>query len=199
MLLLAIESSGPVCAAGLFEGTGCVASARTNDGHAETLTNALAELFSKARIRPDGIGAIAVGTGPGSFTGLRIGVMIAKALAWSLRKPLIGVSSLEAAACGSGFRGRVAVALDAKRGLHYAAVYTLTDGAARAEKKPCLVKWEDFRRKLPRATHVLESPETTAEGVARAVQGRLKTRRFDDPYALEPLYLHPRDCHVHIP
>ena len=86
---------------------------------------ALDKLFIKAGIAMKKIDAIAVGLGPGSFTSLRVGLATAKGLAYALDKPIIGVSSMDAAAMNvkKGIADQVCTFFDAKRGLVYAAIY----------------------------------------------------------------------------
>ena len=85
---------------------------------------AVEELFMKVGIKPADIDAITVSEGPGSYTGVRIGVTIAKTLAWTLQKPLVGVSSVQSlAANGQLFNGVVCALFDARRQHVYAGVY----------------------------------------------------------------------------
>lgn len=85
---------------------------------------AIEELLAKASIQPAEIDAIAVSEGPGSYTGVRIGVTLAKTLAWSLQKPLVGISSLQALAANARiFNGFICPLFDARRQNVYAAVY----------------------------------------------------------------------------
>src|ERR1035441_137587 len=71
------------------------------------------------------LGAFAVASGPGSFTGLRVGLAAIKALAEALQKPIVAISLLEAVACSGSARGRVLAALDAGRGDVYVGDYEL--------------------------------------------------------------------------
>lgn len=90
---------------------------------------AIDELFEKVGIEPSDIDAIAVSEGPGSYTGIRIGVTIAKTLAWTLNKPLVGVSSLKAiAANGIFFDGLICPIVDARREHVYGGAYQLHNG-----------------------------------------------------------------------
>lgn len=90
---------------------------------------AVEELFTKVGFAPSEIDAIAVSEGPGSYTGVRIGVTIAKTLAWTLDKPLIGVSSLKAIATnGLFFNGLICPIVDARRGNVYSGAYQHVDG-----------------------------------------------------------------------
>ena len=90
--------------------------------HATELLPAVGEAMQRADVRFDDLDAIAVGLGPGTFTGLRIGVATARALAKANDLPVRGVSSL--AALAAGMEGELRLALiDAKRGEVYAALY----------------------------------------------------------------------------
>lgn len=90
---------------------------------------AIEEAFKRANLVPADIDAIAVSEGPGSYTGVRIGVTVAKTLAWTLNKPLVGVSSLKALAMnGVFFSGLICPLIDARRNHVYAGVYEVKDG-----------------------------------------------------------------------
>lgn len=92
--------------------------------HSITCMPAIEEVFRKTNLKPADIDAIAVSEGPGSYTGLRIGVTIAKTLAWTLKKPLVGVSSLKVLAGNAYlFNGIVCPLFDARRNNVYAAAY----------------------------------------------------------------------------
>lgn len=85
---------------------------------------AVEELFVKANMKPAQVDAIAISEGPGSYTGVRIGVTIAKTLAWTLKKPLVGVSSLQVLAANAKlFSGVICPLFDARRQNVYAAAY----------------------------------------------------------------------------
>ena len=85
---------------------------------------AVEEVMKKAGITPADLDAIAVSEGPGSYTGVRIGVTVAKTLAWSLQKPLVGVSSIKVLAANARVSNYPICALfDARRQNIYAGVY----------------------------------------------------------------------------
>lgn len=98
MTVLGIETATPVCAVGLSGENGWIAEIRIFAGntHAEQLPECVRDLLSRARIPFERVDGIAVSIGPGSYTGLRIGLAFAKGMAFSLGKPLAGVATMDA-------------------------------------------------------------------------------------------------------
>lgn len=80
-------------------------------------------VFNKANITPNDLDKIIVVTGPGSFTGIRIGVTIAKTIAWSLNIPIVPISGLTAMAISNKQEGYSMPLIDARRGFVYGALY----------------------------------------------------------------------------
>ncbi|WP_399208206.1 tRNA (adenosine(37)-N6)-threonylcarbamoyltransferase complex dimerization subunit type 1 TsaB [Sutcliffiella rhizosphaerae] len=92
--------------------------------HSVRAMPAIEQLMKDCDVKPSELDRIVVGKGPGSYTGVRIGVTLAKTLAWSLNKPLVGVSSLELlAANGRYFQGSICSLMDARRGQVYTGLY----------------------------------------------------------------------------
>jgi tRNA threonylcarbamoyladenosine biosynthesis protein TsaB len=91
--------------------------------HAQRLLPLVEEVLAAARATWDDVTRIAVGVGPGGFTGLRLGIATARALAQARGCELVGVSSLEALASGARDDGTVVAAIDARRGEVFAAAY----------------------------------------------------------------------------
>lgn len=101
-LILNIETSTQVCSVSLsVDGiTAVIEESHTKNSHAEQLTLFIQKVISEKGYELKDLDAIAVSKGPGSYTGLRIGVSTAKGLCYSLNKPLIAISTLEAMAAG---------------------------------------------------------------------------------------------------
>jgi tRNA threonylcarbamoyl adenosine modification protein YeaZ len=112
-MILALDTSTEACSAALFDDRGCVArrDELIGRGHAERLAPMLAELLDGAHA-----GSILVGTGPGSFTGLRVGIAAAHGLAIGWNAELFGMSSLALLAASSGIDGDVAAAMNGGHG-----------------------------------------------------------------------------------
>ena len=129
MIWLGIETSNSPLSIAIVKDGHIVEEVVQNEKltHSVTVMPTIEALFQKANLKPADIDAIAVSEGPGSYTGLRIGVTIAKTLAWTLRKPLVGVSSLQVLAANvQDFDGIVCSLFDARRQNVYAAAYSGT-------------------------------------------------------------------------
>lgn len=117
-LILAFDTSAAHCAAALLSGDRLwLKTEAMEKGQAERLMPLIAELLAEAGMALADVGAVAVGTGPGNFTGVRISVAAARGLALGLGVPAIGVTRLEAAAFG--LPRPVTVIEDARRGEVY--------------------------------------------------------------------------------
>src|ERR1700736_3144132 len=137
MLILAADTSGKqgsiALAHGLNNGKCDVIEVvpLTGGTFSAQLVPQVASLLSKHGFKKQDIDAFAVASGPGSFTGLRVGLAAIKGLAEILEKPIATVSMLEAVALSAGCEGRVTAVLDAGRGEVYAGEYEISLGAAR--------------------------------------------------------------------
>lgn len=136
MKLLAIDCSASLCAACVYDAaTDKVLGRHVLDlgkGHAEHLMAVIDKALAEAGASYADLGAIAVSVGPGSFTGIRVGVSAARGLALALKVPAIGVTTLEALAAEAAiaFPARPVLAvLDGGRGEIHAALFS-ADGAA---------------------------------------------------------------------
>ena len=119
--------------------------------HAETLHVFIDDVFKEAKIQPSAIDAIAVSKGPGSYTGLRIGVSTAKGLCFALNKPLIATDTLEALANQIIFNdGFIVPMLDARRMEVYSAIYNSNLELAR-EIKAEILNEESFKELLEKS------------------------------------------------
>ena len=101
-MILCLETSTAVCSVALVENGNVVALRESLDGqnHAEKITLFIDEVMKEAGIAYKDLDAVATSMGPGSYTGLRIGVSTAKGLCYAMEKPLIAIDTLAAMACG---------------------------------------------------------------------------------------------------
>ena len=131
MLILAFESSAKPASAALVKDGQLLSqymqcSALT---HSRTLLPMAEDMLKNAELRLSDVDLIAVAHGPGSFTGIRIGVSTVKGLAWAAEKPCVGVSTLEAMAWhGLAVGGYICPVMDARRSQVYNALFKIEDG-----------------------------------------------------------------------
>lgn len=141
MPILALDTATLVSSVALTTPDTLVAelTIQTKLTHSELLMPHIDQLLTAARVQKNALKAIAVSIGPGSFTGLRIGLASAKAMAYALKLPIVGVPTLQALAFNCPVPGiYLAPLLDAQKGNVYFAVYSWQNGEFR-EVKPASV------------------------------------------------------------
>ena len=131
MLTLAFESSAKTASVALCEDGRLISQVIQCSGltHSRTLLPMAEDLLKNAEIEMKQIDCFAVAQGPGSFTGIRIGIATVKGLAWAADKPCIGVSTLAAMAWnGVAAGGLICAVMDARRSEVYNALFRIEDG-----------------------------------------------------------------------
>ena len=147
MKILALETSAKSVSAAVTENGAVLASAYQNRGltHSVTLMPLIDGMLRTAGLSLDDIGLIAAANGPGSFTGLRIGVSAAKGLAWAKELPCCGVSTLAAMARTSAdFQGLIIGAMDARRQQIYHALFRGENGRVLRVTQDCAISLEEL-------------------------------------------------------
>ncbi len=191
MNILALETTDRVASVALLTET-CCREKRIESPlrHEETVMPAVDQLLAEAGLVPAGLTALAVDVGPGSFTGVRIGVCHGNAMAMAMGLPVVSVNALEALAFPLlGGSGPVAAIIDARNGNGYGALYA-PDGTALIP--PCAMEIGPFLEQLPEDVILTGTGFPDADGalplagsVARIAAGRVGER------AASPLYLRP--------
>lgn len=131
MLLLSFETSAKAASVALSDGERLLGESYQNTGltHSQTLLQMAEDLLSQCGHTAQEIEAVGVAAGPGSFTGVRIGVAAAKGFAWGKQIPCYGVSTLKAMALGLGiWQGYVCPVMDARRSQVYNALFYVNCG-----------------------------------------------------------------------
>lgn len=151
MKILALESSAVACSVCVTDEEELIAQSYENSGltHSVTLLPMAKELLKSCGLALKDIDVIAVAAGPGSFTGLRIGVSAAKGLGWALDKPCAKVSTLEAMAWGLvSMPGELCPVMDARRSQVYHALF-FSDGSKLVRLTPDrAISLEDLEAEL---------------------------------------------------
>lgn len=139
MKILCIDTSSTLCSVAILENTNLINKLELNNGltHSETLMPLIKELFDKSNLSLKDINLIVSDIGPGSFTGIRIGVATCKAFSDSLNIPCIGISSLEVLAYNIKNDGLICSTIDCKNGNCYFALYELSNGNYTVLEQPC--------------------------------------------------------------
>ena len=131
LLILAFETSAKAGSVALMDGHKLLGESYQNTGltHSQTLLTMAEDLLKSCGYTPKDVTAVAVAAGPGSFTGVRIGVAAAKGFAWGGTLPCYGVSTLEAMAKQLGiWQGYVCPVMDARRNQVYNALFHVKEG-----------------------------------------------------------------------
>lgn len=147
MKLLAIDTSGPVCGVAILTEAGIAYECAVVNKltHSTNLMPMVEAAFAATGLTLNDMERIAVVTGPGSFTGVRIGVSTAKGLAHGAGKPCVAVDALEAMAAGAGkFDGVLCPIQDARAGQVYGAAFKPTDGRPERLLTDAPMKLEDY-------------------------------------------------------
>ena len=159
MKILALESSATAASAALCEDERLIAQSFRDTGltHSQTLLPMTEELLAHCGLNVSDLDLIAVAAGPGSFTGLRIGVATAKGLAWAAELPCAGCSTLEAMSWNlAGFDGALCAAMDARRHQVYNARFRAENGRIVRLTEDRAISLEDLVEEL-RGTETVQT------------------------------------------
>ena len=151
--ILAIDTSGPVAGCAVLAEGRVTYLAAMNQGltHSETIMPAVDRALRASGLTCRDIDVFAAVAGPGSFTGVRIGVCAVKGLAHAVGKPCARVHALEALSMNFyGFDGLCCPILDARRGQVYCAAYDMSGGMPAEVVAPDAIQLTDFIEKLPK-------------------------------------------------
>ena len=224
MIILGIDTATPQvgCAIGGHEGVLASFQAAKGMRHAETLVPAIQFLTERTGIELSEIGAVAVDVGPGLFTGLRVGVATAKAMASTLRVPMVGVQSLDLLAFPVRWSDRrIASVVDARRGEVFFAFYRQVPGGVQRLSEPRVGTPEllcseiqatgeevllvgDGARRYASELGELSRVEFADDGLAhpsprslvQLAHAQALREEFVQPWDLKPVYLRKADAEI---
>lgn len=139
MKILCIDTSSKLCSVAILENTTLINKLELDNGltHSETLMPLIKRLLDESNLSLNNINLLVSDVGPGSFTGIRIGVATVKAFSDSLNIPCVGISSLEVLAYNVKNDGLICSTIDCKNGNCYFALYELNDGVYSVLENPC--------------------------------------------------------------
>ncbi len=217
MRILAFETSAKAASVALTESGRLLGECYQNTGltHSQTLMVMAEDLLRQCSTKISDLDAIAVAEGPGSFTGVRIGVAAAKGMAWGAEIPCFGVSTLEAMALSLGaWQGYICPCMDARRSQVYNALFYVNQGKLERVREDRAISLAELGEELKtlegsiflvgdgsNLTHrtlggeipLILPPEhrmhQRAVGVALVAEAQLATGQSGDAAALTPNYL----------
>ena len=158
MIVLAVDTSGPVAGVALADGGKVRYEAIADLGktHSQSLMPMLEALQQATGLSLSDVDLFACVAGPGSFTGVRIGVCAVQGLAQATGKPCVALDALEVLAMAQyGFEGVICPILDARRGQVYAAAFRFTGDAPERLMDDCVLQLDDFLAQLPQSERLL--------------------------------------------
>jgi tRNA threonylcarbamoyladenosine biosynthesis protein TsaB len=224
MIVLGIETATLQvgCALGGHEGVLASFHAARGRRHAEILTPAVEFLCAQANVEIGDVGVVAVDVGPGLFTGLRVGVATAKAIAQARRLPMVTFSSLDLLAYPVRHTRRlIACVIDARRGEVFTALYRQVPGGVQrvtapkvtsaaqlagelvARREECLLVGDGALRYAEVFSGLSEVEAATvghafpsAASLVELAQPRAQREEFIQPWEVEPLYLRQPDADI---
>ena len=162
----------------------------------------------------------ACGLGPGSFTGIRVGMSAIKGLAFSVNKPVVGVPTLDILAANAAKRkGYISPVVDAKRKLIYTATYKQDRGKLKRVSAYRLLGIDEFLKKSGKNTlllgdalgiyrgEILNSAKglrlldsdywyPQAHNIVNLARERIKQKKISDAFRIKPIYLYPKECQI---
>ena len=211
MTILAIDTSSEYASLVLLRSDGRTTEATiySPDGHSNRLFGEIQSLLRRANVRLEDIDCFAAGSGPGSFTGVRVALSAAKGLATAMNKPMAAVSTLQAMAW-FGEAPLRAVVIDARRGDSYAGLYTAALEPVRPEVVTRVEPWlaslaaapEDIEIITANPGHLAVHGETgftvrviAPESLGRAV-AYLAARQLVDPAVTDANYVRRADAEM---
>ena len=150
-MILAFETSAKAASVALLENGTLLGESYQNTGltHSQTLMVMAEDLLKTCGKMASDVTAVAVAAGPGSFTGVRIGVAAAKGFAWGAELPCYGVSTLEAMARNLGvWDGTVVPCMDARRAQTYTAIFKAENGKLTRILDDCAISVAELGEKL---------------------------------------------------
>lgn len=207
MIILAIDTSSAYLSLAVMK-DGRIAGRfhkKAAMAHSSILIPSIDKVLKKARLKIKGVDVFAISVGPGSFTGLRIGVTTVKGLAYSLKKKIVAVPTLDVIARNAkSFRGIVCPVLDARKNKVYSSIYRSDGKTIKRISQFLLLPLEELKKKLAKYDKIYflgdmigsKAWYPKAEIVAELALDEIKNKHFVKPEDLEPMYLYSRECDI---
>lgn len=216
MKILAIDTSSKFLSIALGDGKDTIKEENylLDRRHSSLLIPKIKEMLDGSGLSINKINTFVCGLGPGSFTGLRIGVSAVKGLGLALKKPCIGIASIDAIALNAD-SGMIVPIIDAKRENVYSAIYEKKNGRIIRKTDYLLIKVDKLLKKVKKdAIFLGDGISIYKDKIGRGIfleekywypkagnliklaLPKIKRTKKCDLAKLEPIYLYPKDCQV---
>jgi len=194
-LLLSIDTTSEFASIALAEGDRVLEEVELHspDGYAHVMFPEIEALLARHNLKITDIEGFAAAAGPGSFTGVRVGLTAAKGLAEATHRQVVAVSNLQAVASFGTCALRAPV-IDARRGDIFGAVY---DADLRMLAPEVVMKFDDWLRTLPADVEVMnDAPKLLAGAIARIAAARFEAGLGQDPAEIDANYVRRSDAEL---
>jgi tRNA threonylcarbamoyl adenosine modification protein YeaZ len=215
MKMLALDTSTSHLTIALMDGEKLLAEfhERVDRNHSTLLIPMIDKVLKKAGAKLKDVGGFCIGVGPGSFTGLRIGIATVKGLAYSSGKPIVTVPTFDAVARNAaGFEGVICPVLDARKNKVYACLYKSGKNGIKRISKYLLLSAGELMKMTEKydkifflgdGVKLIARPENEtfawyprAEIIGKLALEDIKNKKFTTPEKLEPMYLYSKECDI---
>lgn len=223
LILLSADTSSSRFSIALLEGKRLIDEfeSEPSNRHSSDLLLEIERLLSKNSYLLEDVDAFCVGLGPGSFTGLRVGITTIRGIALALKRPMVGIPSIDGMAYSLfGLKGRICPIIDAKQKRLYARIYSCSNKSLKPKSGFLLLDITELLSKIKEPTTFLgdgirlyrddisqrlgEKSKFAPESLwypKAAIMGslalkRLQAGRKDNYFSLSPLYIYPKECQI---
>jgi len=221
MQILGIDTSTKFLSLAILRDDRIIAQINLDVGRqlSSLLIPTIKDILKKSNLSLEKLNGFAVGIGPGSFTGLRIGITTIKALALALNKPIVGISSLDIIAKNISVAStQICPIIDAKRDNVFSCIYECRNGKMKRQTKYLLINIKDllkrinkktiflgdglllFRKIIEKKKEVIFTNEKLwypkASNLVFLALEKFNKGQFTDTDKLVPLYLYPKECQI---
>lgn len=221
MKILGIDTTTKFLSLGTYgQGKVCEYNLELGRKHSTLLIVTIKRVLQALGWRPADIDYFACGLGPGSFTGVRVGLAAIKGLAWALKKPVLGISTLDILAQNiQQAQADIVPMIDAKRNLIYCSIYRIKNSTLKRNAPYMLISEEDFFRKVKKNAlifgdavdlykktilarvknpTILDSEYWYPKGrsIVELALARIKEKKVSSAFDIKPIYLYPKECQI---
>jgi tRNA threonylcarbamoyladenosine biosynthesis protein TsaB len=219
--ILGIDTTTKFLTIGIYDGAGiCEYSLEVDRRLSVLLAKTIKMILDALDWQPHDLDYLACGLGPGSFTGIRIGLAAIKGLGWAINKPVVGISTLDILAKNSPYTDNTIVPLiDAKRNLVYCGFFKKKNGRLNRLRPYMLLSIEEFLKSAEPGSIILgDAANLYKEKILREIKkvtildkdywypkahniillalDRIRGGRIGNAFDIKPIYLYPKECQI---